>query len=193
VSRSHHTNPPRVRAARRLRAPYAGRAVGDTSSRYALERALKECGVVAPPPRASIAPQRPPPLPRTRVMRPGSGRVHPAGRADIERVLRFFGERCIYGLRSIRLVDGHAAPATGGLLLGRLLVPGCIVLYAQPPSPWLLPGRLTARDEERLRRAGALVERFDSGAQTSVTWPGDTLRDFMLFDVLMHEVGHHLI
>lgn len=24
-----------------------------------------------------------------------------------------------------------------------------------------------------------------------ITWPGDSLREFMLFDVLMHEVGHH--
>jgi hypothetical protein len=25
-----------------------------------------------------------------------------------------------------------------------------------------------------------------------VDWPGDTLRDFLLFDGLMHEIGHHM-
>jgi hypothetical protein len=29
--------------------------------------------------------------------------------------------------------------------------------------------------------------------QTTVDWPGDTLRDFVLFDVLMHEIGHHIV
>src|SRR5206468_1152450 len=45
----------------------------------------------------------------------------------------------------------------------------------------------------KMRRAGALVERLGDGSQTRVEWPGETLRDFMLFDVLMHEIGHHLI
>lgn len=26
-----------------------------------------------------------------------------------------------------------------------------------------------------------------------VSWPATTLRDYMLFDVLMHEIGHHLL
>ena len=72
-------------------------------------------------------------------------------------------------------------------------MPGRIILYAQPPSPWVLPGGLPAREEERLRRAGAAVERIGGGCQTVVAWPGATLRDFMLFDVLMHEVGHHMV
>jgi hypothetical protein len=38
-----------------------------------------------------------------------------------------------------------------------------------------------------------LLEEWDNGTLTVVTWPGATLRDFMLFDVLMHEIGHHLI
>jgi hypothetical protein len=79
------------------------------------------------------------------------------------------------------------------LLLGTLLVPGRIVLYDQPPSPWLLPGRLSATEQERLSRAGAVIELAGAGSQTVIVWPGTTLRDFMLFDVLMHEVGHHII
>jgi hypothetical protein len=28
---------------------------------------------------------------------------------------------------------------------------------------------------------------------TAIEWPGETLRDFVLFDGLMHEIGHHLV
>jgi hypothetical protein len=57
--------------------------------------------------------------------------------------------------------------------------------------PWNLPGQLTDLATARLRRAGARVATGPAGTQ--VDWPGNTLRDFMLFDGLMHEVGHHLI
>jgi hypothetical protein len=67
------------------------------------------------------------------------------------------------------------------------------VLYDQPPSPWLLPGTLSAVELDRLRRAGAVVELVSETSQTIVSWQGETLRDFMLFDVLMHEIVHHLL
>ena len=38
-----------------------------------------------------------------------------------------------------------------------------------------------------------MLEIPEGGAHALVSWPGKTLRDFMLFDVLMHEIGHHLI
>ncbi len=60
-------------------------------------------------------------------------------------------------------------------------------------GPWRLPGRLPAKQRRRLQRAGAVVEVPPPGLQTLVAWPDRSLRDFMLFDVLMHEVGHHLI
>jgi len=43
----------------------------------------------------------------------------------------------------------------------------------------------------RLQRAGARITTGQAG--TRADWPGDTLRDFMLFDGLMHEIGHHTI
>ena len=195
MARSKHTRPPAVLAASRVRAPYEPRRAGDASARYALARALKDLGIVAPPaePSPDRGPSEPAPLPRLRATRPRAGYSHPASKADIASVLRFFGERCSYGLRSIELVRGDRAPAGERLLLGALLVPGRIVLYDQPPSPWLLPGRLAGGEQEMLRRAGASVELVGGGSQTVVSWPGATLRDFMLFDVLMHEVGHHLI
>ena len=144
-----------------------------------------------------LAPRTPalsavPPLPRIRAVPPVPGSVHPAGPREIAAVLRFFGEPCTYGLRLISLMQGEPwRPA--GQRFGRLVVPGSIVLFAQPAPPWLIPGALRPTEHESLERAGAVVETVGGGAQTLISWPGETLRDFMLFDVLMHEVGHHMV
>jgi len=197
MARSKHTRPARVLAASRIRAPYEPRGSGDTSSLYGIARLLKELGMVpAPVPGCgacdSGADREPVPLPRLRLQRPGPGYLHPATRADITALLSFFDAPCIYGLRSIALVHGESAPY-GRLQIARLVVPGRIFLYAQPNPPWLLRGRLTHIDEERLHRAGANVERIGGAGHTIVSWPGQTLRDYLLFDGLMHEIGHHLI
>lgn len=47
MSRSKHTTPPRIRASRRVRAPYAPRGQGDRSDQQTLARLLKEQGIVA--------------------------------------------------------------------------------------------------------------------------------------------------
>jgi hypothetical protein len=108
-------------------------------------------------------------------------------------LLRFFGAPYTYGLRAVELVPGPSGSAAGRHPLGRLRVPGTVRLYDQPPSPWCLPGRLAQAEQARLCRAGAVVEEWADGTLTVVSWPGKTLRDFVLFDVLMHEIGHHLI
>src|SRR5262249_48957989 len=93
----------------------------------------------------------------------------------------------------VELVPGPPGGVAGRQPLGRLRVPGTVRLYDQPPSPWCLPGRLAPAEQARLCRAGAVVEESADGTLTVVSWPGTTLRDFVLFDVLMHEIGHHLI
>jgi hypothetical protein len=191
MSRSKHTNPPRIRAPHRVRAPEEARGDGDASAHHALARALKELGVCLDGLPARSGHEEPAPLPRLRVARPREGYHHPAARADVVRLLRFFGEPCTYGLRSIELVRGEAGAPADDLRFGRLLVPGRILLYEQPLPPWVLLGRLPATEAERLRAAGALVE--EDALQTVVAWPGQALREFMLFDVLMHEIGHHMI
>lgn len=123
-----------------------------------------------------------------RPARPGF--IHPAGVNDIRRALDFFGPRVGYGLRGVELRH-----AVGGgrphLILATLHVPGTIVLFEQPLPPWTLPGHLTPSSLARLRRAGAHIHV--TARTTSVDWPADTLRDFMLFDGLMHEIGHHVV
>jgi hypothetical protein len=193
MSRSKHTDPPRIRAARRVRAPFAPRGEGDRSTQWALAAWLKEAGLVPEAQAARPAPERPAPLPRVRVCRPREGHVHPASRADVERVLRFLGAQGTYGLRAVELVRGSAPAAGGRLRLGALSVPGVVRLYDQLPPPWVLPGQVPPALAARMRRAGAIVERVGQGSQTRIVWPGETLRDFMLFDVLIHEIGHHLI
>lgn len=193
MSRTKHTVPRRIRAATRVRAPYEPRGFADQSSRHLLARALKESGIVLDSPPVSDRGKEPAPLPRLIVKRARSGYFHPAGKAEILQLLRFFGEECSYGIRTIELLQAGRGHPGGDVPFGTLLVPGRIVLYEQPFSPWLLPGRLSAEEQQKVCRAGAKVEWISESTQTIVSWPGDTLRDFMLFDVLMHEVGHHLL
>lgn len=124
-----------------------------------------------------------------RVCRPRPGFVHPAGPADVVRILTFFGPAAAYGLRGVEL--RQRAWAGTGPSVAALRVPGVVVLFEQPAPPWVVPGRLTTAATARLERAGARVTAGPTGSV--IDWPGGTLRDFMLFDGLMHEVGHHVI
>ena len=128
--------------------------------------------------------------PPVRTTRPRPGFLHPAGAADIAGLLAFFGPTAVYGLHRIELRQ-RAAAVRPGLLIAGLKSPGVIVLFEQPRPPWLLAGRFSAAALARLRRAGARLRV--TAAHTAVDWPGETLRDFMFFDGLMHEVGHHML
>jgi hypothetical protein len=120
-----------------------------------------------------------------RVCSPRPGFVHPAGRTDVVRVLTFFGPVAAYGLRGIELRQRPACDT--GPAVAVLRVPGVVLLFEQPAPPWVLSGRLTDQATARLERAGARITLGRAG--TRVDWPDDTLRDFMLFDGLMHEIG----
>ena len=72
--------------------------------------------------------------------------------------------------------------------LGRLVAPGRILLYDQAASPWRLGFGLAPGEQARLIDAGAELD--DDGV---VTWPGETLKRFMLGYVLAHELGHHVL
>src|SRR5262245_47840154 len=102
--------------------------------------------------------------------------IHPATRRDIEELLEFFAPLAIYGLRSVEL--RQSVDDGGRVLIARLHVPGRVVLYEQRRPPWVIRG-LSVGSLERLRRAGAVLDIVAGVAQ--VEWPGETLRDFVLF------------
>ena len=191
MSRSKHTRPRGILAASRSRAPHEPRGRDDPSTQRMILAELKRLGIHAAT--ETVAQYSVAPLPRIVRRRPRPGCHHPTGRADIASVLRFFGEECTYGLRCIELVQAPSATPQGAMQFGRLAVPGRILLYDQPHPPWLLAGTLHPADRERLLRAGAAIAGTGGAGGIEIGWPGDNLRDFMLFDVLMHEIGHHLI
>lgn len=188
MSRTVHTRPKRLIAVARLDAPFKPRGFEDWRASDARHRELRERGLAPSSIERNLSQHRTP-HPRIIDRAAAPGTLHPATRADIADVLRFFGPQYTYGLRSIEL---RTRPTNASLCLGRLLVPGRVILFAQPEVPWILPGSLSNRDADRLRRAGAIVTEL-TGIQTVVDWPDDTLRQFMLLDVLMHEVGHHML
>ncbi|WP_203861362.1 ImmA/IrrE family metallo-endopeptidase [Plantactinospora mayteni] len=193
MSRSLHTDPYPIRAARRLGAPRGRRAAEPTVLRRRARQPEPELGtrpapapVDDPQPRVPI---RESPFPvRESPARPGF--LHPASVGDIARLLDFFGPELRYGLRAVELRQAVGADRPGPLL-ARLLVPGVVILHEQPRPPWIVPGRLLPGSRSRLLRAGARVE--STAMSTRIDWPGTTLRDFMLFDGLLHEIGHHLV
>src|SRR5262249_21713345 len=125
MTRSRHTDPRRVRAARRVRAPYARRGAGDPRRTRRLTATLELGGLlpsVEPAPRGTVEA----PLPRVYARRPRAGYAHPASKAEVIALLRFFGEPYTYGLRAVELVPGPPGGVAGRQPLGRLRVPGTV-------------------------------------------------------------------
>jgi hypothetical protein len=187
VSRSVHTDPLDIRAARRLLDPYAARgAVYPRCRRCLAPRSEEDRCDVLPSDRAESAP-------RIVWHAPGNGYLHPAGPADIRRFLQQLPPRCHYKLRSVELWPAPPRHSHRVLPLGRMLLPGRVILYAQPYPTWMLGGQLPDGEQARLRQAGATVRVDQHSSLTVVTWPAHSLRDFMLTDVLLHELAHHVL
>ncbi len=195
MSRSKHTQPQEIIAARRVRLPREPRGAGDISAARRAGALLKQLGIASEEfDDAGDIENAPPRLPRIIVERARRNQHHPAGKKDIEQLLQFFGARAFYGIKEIHLSQAPASAKPGrNLLFGRLFVPGKIVLYEQPVSPWFVPSNLSAHDRKSLQQCGAQIETSDEGLRNIITWEETGLRDYMLFEVLMHEVGHHLI
>jgi hypothetical protein len=194
MSRSKHTDPRDIRAARRVRAPAQGRGTDDLSRRREVGRAHKEAGVARESGIPSADRLNGPSRLRIIVRPPRNGFHHPAGEPAILALLNNLGPVAYYGLRTIEMARAPAnASAAAGLLFGRYHVPGRIVLYEQPAPPWRLPGLPGAEVTRRLKRAGAAVNVLRGAGATLVNWPRGALRRFMLEEVLLHELGHHVL
>jgi len=191
MSRSKHTDPRDVRAARRVRAPLERRGANDASLQGQQKRILKHTGLAATPSKSLVRNMQW--RPRIIERAASHGYYHPAGKRDIMRLLETVGPIAVYGLRSIELTR---APVRRGVALpvfGRYRVPGTVLIYEQPRPPWRLAGLLAHHDMLRFKRAGAVVTVQPEIGATIVDWPQDTLRWYILEDVVLHELGHHVL
>src|SRR6266699_5040176 len=105
MSRSKHTAPKEIRAARRLRAPREGRGVGDLSRRREWGRNRKVAG--AEPGERKLEQNDQLRL-RFVVRESRPGFHHPADKQDVLEMLKAVGPAAIYGLRSIELARSPA-------------------------------------------------------------------------------------
>ena len=189
MSRSKHTDPKVLRAIRRLREPFQTRSAGDRRFRRRSAQGLKELGVTVESNRKAKCPQK---LQlRILIQEPGPGFYHPASSKDILAVFREVGPLALYGLRAVELV--RLPVASGSLNFGRYEAPGRIILFAQPVKPRRLQGLLKPDVVQYLEGAGAVVRLHPGAESTLVNWPRQALRRFMLEEVLLHELGHHLL
>ena len=190
MSRSKHTDPRTIRSARRTRRPLEGRGAGDLSRRRELGRKRKGGGV----PVEVERPSRHGDIPlRIIVRQPRVGFHHPAGQREVLGMLDAIGPLAFYGLRSVELARAPVEASASGPLFGRYRAPDGIVLFEQPLPPWRLPGLLRAEVARRLERAGAVLTALPDAWATLVDWPRDGLRRFMLEEILLHELGHHVL
>ena len=190
MSRSKHTDPKEIRAARRLRAPREERGAGDLSRRRELERNRKVAGAEL---RGRKFEQNGQLQLRIVVRESRPGFHHPADKQDVLEMLKAVGPAAFYGLRSIELARSPADSLISMPVFGRYYVPGRIILFEQPLPPWRLSGLLKGSVARRLERAGAVVTRLTDVGATLVHWPHAALRRFMLEEVFLHELGHHVL
>lgn len=188
-----------------MQSPFEPRGHADPSQMHNEARKLKERGIIIEQEvqnsKAGFEPETHSPLqieserltfPRITSARPNVGWLHPASAGDIAELLKTVGVEFCYGLKAIRLsqIQDHSRHI---LQFGRLNVPGVIVLFEQPCPPWRIHGQLNNQDLIALAMAGATIEAEKRGLYTTVYWSYEDLKNFMLFDVLLHEIGHHLI
>jgi hypothetical protein len=192
MSRSLHTDPLAVRAARRLAHPHAGRDAHDPSRRQRQAAWCKRQGLPPPPSPApaSAAPPRPPAGLQVRAIPPRSGWHHPAGPREILRLLLQL-PAAAHGLRAIELRPQPSGARAQGLQFGCYGPPGRIVLHELPLPPWRLPGVLSAAGLRCFTRHGAHITHHT--VFTIIDWPPQALQRFVLGEVLLHELGHHLL
>jgi hypothetical protein len=191
MSRSKHTDPRWLRASRRVRGPFDRRDTDDLSLRRKL-RPRSPSGNSTPAPRIKRAYSLPV-VPRIIWHQPRPGFHYPITKQDVLTFLETIGSLAVYGLRSIEFTRGRISDPPVLLLFGRYETPGRILLFEQARSPWRLHGRLSKKDVNRFERAGAKLIELPQSGTTLVDWPADTLGRFMLEEVLLHEMGHHVL
>lgn len=190
MSRSKHTDPKDIRASRRIRAPLEGRGAGDLRQRRRLGSGQKQASV---PALARAGKRNARSKLRFVVQAPHRGFYYPMHKRDVLAKLKEIGSIGFYGLRLIKLARVPPATSLSCPVFGRYCAPDCLILFKQPMPPWRLRGLLQPEAVRRFQRAGAIVTLLGGVGATLVEWPADTLRQFMLKEVLLHELGHHVL
>src|SRR5882672_6475039 len=159
MSRSKHTDPMVIRAARRRSTPYAERSAGDLSLRRRIGLQLKKLGATsihAVPARYNKSPLR------IIVQPPRRGFHHPVGKRDLLKMLDSVGPIARYGLRSIELTRTPVGASSSALAFGRYCTPGRIILFEQPFPPWRIPGHLQGTILRQFQGAGGIVTNLSA-------------------------------
>ena len=176
MSRSLHTQKLSARALRRMVRPRSKRReeAGFLSGR---KRATADDAL----PRLTIFVQKPLP-----------GMRHAVTPRDVRDVFVRLGPASTYGLKCVRLRQ-ECALQSAGIVFGEYLLIGEIYLYSLPDLPWHLPYLLAARDIAAFERFGACIASRADARTTTIAWNSDGQREFVLSEVLAHELGHHLL
>lgn len=175
MPRSKHTDPKVIRAARRVRSAFAPRSEGDLSLRRLGDSTQRVARAI--------------PV-RIREEPPRRGFFHPVSRKELARELRALGAHGLYGLKEVILARVPRELARR-VIFGQYEAPGRVLLYEQPLSPWRLAGEIRREVKDIFENAGAVVT--SAFGETLVDWPEGALREFMLSEVLRHEIGHHVL
>lgn len=191
MARSKHTRPDEIRARDRVKNPRSKRGKDDQSTQRKVIRVLKEAGLdlseLTTDGEQAV-------FPRIKIQRPRNGFCHPATRADITNLLHKLGPRCYYGLKSIELRQRTELESSNRtIVFGRTQPKGIVTIYELSQAPWIVPGSLHDDDSRRFSDFGATIEVISDGLQTKISWTEEMLKQFVLLDVLLHEIGHHLI
>ena len=119
---------------------------------------------------------------------PSVGDIHPLDKKLIRELLPSLPEEYLYGLRSIELRSRKNAFV--GYPFGQYRIKDkAICLFSLPFPTWSMP-KLRKESRRTYRRFGAVVE--DDEHTSSIRWPElESLRNFQMEFVFLHELGHH--
>ena len=98
----------------------------------------------------------------------------------------------MYGLRAIRLRQ-ECLLNSSGIVFAEYVVPGEICLYAVPATPWQFPFVPSRSDLEAFAQHGANVHIDELRDQATICWTPNGLKSYLLYEVLAHEIGHHIL
>lgn len=130
--------------------------------------------------------------PRITTQRPLPGFVLPLQVSDTRRFLTRLGPASVYGLREVRLRQ-ECLFGLRGVTFAEYILSGILDIYAVPASPWRLAFVPCAADLRTFRRYAAHVDVNETARRTAIRWEPNGLTNFFLYEVLAHEIGHHVL